>query len=158
SSTLKGRFSPSEQPSSAAISNLYMAHTAPHLAVIVCHMLLANWSDPSCESSNKSLSAARAILRYVTSLTSASWDYMRLDKAAAFSWYMAGKTLVLALQSAPESLAPILRAEIGLIRRAYLIGDNRIMLFVRQRNNFDTEAIEILGEREAGILFRENGF
>ncbi|KAG8743996.1 hypothetical protein FRC10_010975 [Ceratobasidium sp. 414] len=71
---------------------------------------------------------------------------------------MAGKTLVLALRSAPESLAPILRAEIGLIRRAYLIGDGRIMLFVRQRNNLDLEIKELLGEREAAILFRENGF
>ncbi|KAG9098507.1 hypothetical protein FRC07_010639, partial [Ceratobasidium sp. 392] len=155
-STLKGRFNPTEQPPPPAISNLYLAHTLPHFAIIVCHMLIANWSDPSCESANKSLAAARAILRYTTSLTSTSWDCARIEKSATLCWYLAGKTLLLALRHAPNSLAPILRAEIRLLRKCFLIGDGRIISFARQRFAFDTEVVEQLGDKEAAILFRDD--
>ncbi|KAG9123110.1 hypothetical protein FRC07_000218 [Ceratobasidium sp. 392] len=168
-STIKGRFNPTEQPSSTAISNLYMAHILPHFATILCHMLIANWSDPSCESANKSLAAARAILRYTTGLTSTSWDPARVDKTATLCWYLAGKSLLLALQHAPDSLAPILRAEIRLLssairaeiqqnasRKTFLIGNGRILAFARQRFVFDLEIVDHLGEKEAAILFKDD--
>ncbi|QRV78601.1 Fungal specific transcription factor domain [Ceratobasidium sp. AG-Ba] len=158
SSTMKGRFSLKEQPSADAVSNLYMTHTSAQLATLVCHVPLANWSDPSCESANKALGAARAILRHATTLVSSSWDLMRLDKAATLSWYMSGKALALALAHAPESLAPMLRAEIGLVRRAFLSGGNRVMLFARQLHGFERDLVEILGEKEVSMLFQANGF
>lgn len=54
-------------------------------ATLKTHIVLANWKNPSCESANSALSAARAILRYVNGLTSSSWDLMRLDKTACVS-------------------------------------------------------------------------
>ncbi|ELU42370.1 fungal specific transcription factor domain-containing protein [Rhizoctonia solani AG-1 IA] len=58
------------------------------------NMGLANWQDPGCESANKMLSASR------------------------IPWVAAGRALTFALEHAPESLAPILRAEIRLVRQA----------------------------------------
>lgn len=51
--------------------------------IILSHNLLANWTDPSCESASKALSAARSILQYAAGLMESSWDATRLDRMAA---------------------------------------------------------------------------
>ncbi|QRV78602.1 Fungal specific transcription factor domain [Ceratobasidium sp. AG-Ba] len=116
SSALKGRFNLMEQPSSAALSNLYMSHISPYFATILCHMTIADWSNPGCESANKSLAAARSILACTATLRSTSWDCARVDKMATLYWCIVGKILLLALRQAPDSLAPVLRGEILLLR------------------------------------------
>ncbi|KAF8686261.1 Fungal specific transcription factor domain [Rhizoctonia solani] len=78
------------------------------------NMGLANWQDPGCESANKMLSASRAILRYTTGLMTTSFDLSLLDTIVCIPWVAAGRALTFALEHAPESLAPILRAEIRL--------------------------------------------
>ncbi|QRV93379.1 Fungal specific transcription factor domain [Ceratobasidium sp. AG-Ba] len=107
SSALKGRFNLMEQPSSAALSNLYMSHMSPFFATILCHMTIADWRNPS---------SARSILACTSTLRSTSWDCARVDKMATLYWCIAGKILLLALRQAPENLAPVLREEILLLR------------------------------------------
>ncbi|KAF8603668.1 hypothetical protein BDV93DRAFT_508306 [Ceratobasidium sp. AG-I] len=156
SSSSKPQFSLNEQLASSAISNLSIAHMSPHLATIKAQIILANWKDPSCESANKALSAARAILRYITGLTSSSWDLLRLDKTACICWSFAGRVFLAALEHAPESQAVILREEIKQIRKAYRMAGDRVVLFLRQRQSLDAEIVEQLGEREAAKLFQED--
>ncbi|QRW07529.1 hypothetical protein RhiLY_06528 [Ceratobasidium sp. AG-Ba] len=105
SSALKGRFNLMEQPSSAALSNLYMSHISP-FATILCHMTIADWSNPG----------SRSILACTATLRSTSWDCARVDKMATLYWCIVGKILLLALRQAPDSLAPVLRGEILLLR------------------------------------------
>ncbi|KAH7338148.1 hypothetical protein B0J17DRAFT_660986 [Rhizoctonia solani] len=151
--SLKKQFNPVEQLSPSAISNTFIAHMAPLWASIKLHISIANWQDPSCESANKALAAARAILRYTTVLGSTSFDVGRLDRVVCLTWLSAGRTLVHSLKVAPESLAPILRAEIRLVRTNLQLAGDRVIIFLRQRRSFDAEAVEILGEREAARVF-----
>ncbi|CAE6528290.1 unnamed protein product [Rhizoctonia solani] len=111
--SLKKQFNPVEQLSTSAISNTFIAHMAPLWQVNPFSAL-----DPSCESANKALASARAILRYTMVLASTSFDFGRLDRAVCMPLLAAGRALVYSLKVAPESLAPILRAEIRLIRQA----------------------------------------
>ncbi|KAG9120372.1 hypothetical protein FRC07_004166 [Ceratobasidium sp. 392] len=151
----KNRFNPNEQSSSGAISNLFMAHMAPHLAAVTTHTYLADWSEPGCESANKALAAARSIIRYVSTLMAAPWDCARLDRTACLCWTAAARALLYSLQHAPEGLVPVLRAEIRLIRNAFLMAGGRVILFLRQRQSFDLEIVQELGERDAAKLFEE---
>ncbi|KAF8686369.1 Fungal specific transcription factor domain [Rhizoctonia solani] len=122
-------------------------------ASIKLHAEIANWQDPSCESSSKALAAARGILRYTTALTSSPFDFSRIDRVVCLPWSSAGRALVLSLKFAPESLAPILRAEIRLARANLELAGNRVILFLRQRCSFDKEAVDNLGEREAAKVY-----
>ncbi|CAE6487822.1 unnamed protein product [Rhizoctonia solani] len=153
--SLKKQFNPVEQLSPSAISNTFIAHMAP-LASIKLHINIANWQDPSCDSAHKALAAARAILRYTTVLGSTSFDVGRLDRVVCLPWLSAGRALVHSLKFAPESLAPILRAEIRLVRSNLQLAGDRVILFLRQRRSFDVETVEILGEREAAKVFEED--
>ncbi|CAE6422097.1 unnamed protein product, partial [Rhizoctonia solani] len=150
--SLKKQFNPVEQLSTSAISNTFIAHMAP-LASIKLHINIANWQDPSCESASKALGAARAILRYTTILGSTSFDVSRLDRVVCLPWLSAGRALVYSLKFAPESLAPILRAEIRLVRSNLRLAGDRVIIFLRQLHSFDMDAVETLGEREAAKLF-----
>ncbi|KAF8747557.1 Fungal specific transcription factor domain, partial [Rhizoctonia solani] len=123
------------------------------MASIKLHAEIANWQDPSCESSSKALAAARGILRYTTALASSPFDFSRIDRVVCFPWSSAGRALVLSLKFAPESLAPILRAEIRLARANLELAGNRVILFLRQRCSFDKEAVDNLGEREAAKVY-----
>ncbi|GAB1522745.1 hypothetical protein RhiTH_005868 [Rhizoctonia solani] len=127
-------------------------------ASIKLHAEIANWQDPSCESSSKALAAARGILRYTTALTSSPFDFSRIDRVVCLPWSSAGRALVLSLKFAPESLAPILRAEIRLARANLELAGNRVILFLRQRCSFDKEAVDNLGEREAAKVFEGDVF
>ncbi|KAF8603670.1 hypothetical protein BDV93DRAFT_157295 [Ceratobasidium sp. AG-I] len=153
--TGKSQFNPTEHSLSASVSNLFIAHMAPHLATLETHNLLANWSDPSCESANRSLAAARSILKYASGLLATSWDAVRLDRMACLCWTAAGKALLAALKHAPESLAPGLRAEIRLIRNVLLSAGGRVVLFLRQFQYLGMEIVRELGEREAAKVFQD---
>lgn len=77
-----------------------------------------------------------------------------------------------ALEHAPESQAVILREEIRqirypplcivfsgvltkILRKAYFMAGDRVVLFLRQRQALDAEIVEQLGEREAARLFKD---
>ncbi|KAF8603669.1 hypothetical protein BDV93DRAFT_544582 [Ceratobasidium sp. AG-I] len=156
SSTTIPRFKLNEQMTSSVISNLAMVRMTSQLATLKSYMVLANWKDPGCESASRALAAARTIVRYITRLTSTSWDLLRLDKAACLCWSLAGRLFLAALEHAPEKDAPVLREEIKLIRTAYLLAGDRVVLFLHQRQAFDAEIVEQLGEREAAKLFQDD--
>ncbi|CEL53593.1 hypothetical protein RSOLAG1IB_06448 [Rhizoctonia solani AG-1 IB] len=155
---LRKQFNPVEQLSPFAVSNAFVAHMAPLWASIKLHIEIANWQDPSCESASKCLAAARAILRYTTVLASTSFDFSRIDRVVCLPWLSAGRALVYSLKFAPESLAPILRAEIRLIRTHLQLPGDRIIIFSRQQRAFDKEVLDHLGEREATKIFQDDMF
>ncbi|EUC67625.1 fungal specific transcription factor domain protein [Rhizoctonia solani AG-3 Rhs1AP] len=156
--SLKKKFNPINQLSTSATSNTFIVHLAPLWASIKLHIDIANWQDPSCESANKALAAARAILRYTTMLGSTSFEASRLDRVVYLPWLSAGRALVHSLKFAPESLAPILRAEIRLVKSNLQVAADRVIIFSRQLRLFDLEVVETLGEREAAKMFEGDMF
>ncbi|KZT05966.1 uncharacterized protein LAESUDRAFT_207675 [Laetiporus sulphureus 93-53] len=70
-------------------TDLYMAHVAPHAAVITLHNPFMNFNDPHCISTNRCIHAARTILNAYYKLSETSLDTTRLHPFITICWYLA---------------------------------------------------------------------
>ncbi|KAI1793941.1 hypothetical protein LXA43DRAFT_884711 [Ganoderma leucocontextum] len=70
-------------------TDLYMAHVVPHAATITLHNPYLNFSDPRSVSTNRCVSATRAILAAYYRLSETSLDMTRLHPFVTICWYLA---------------------------------------------------------------------
>ncbi|GJE87922.1 Zn(II)2Cys6 transcription factor [Phanerochaete sordida] len=110
----------------------YGAWNIVYLAQIHLHEPFARPGYQSCTSAFAILTAARAVVDLLHTITSTSYDVSLVDTWPYLSWYMAGRVLVRFLKAAQdqnlhEQLVP-LRAEIAFLRHTLMKAGERVPL------------------------------
>ncbi|KAG9008534.1 hypothetical protein FRB90_008808, partial [Tulasnella sp. 427] len=115
---------------------LYTTHLLPHVAMILLHDPHATIGSPNCPSSQRILTATRAILELIYKLCGTTYDLIYLDHSCSFCWFIAGASLIRFLKAKmtarDDAEVARITQELGVVR--FMLGNlgDRTIVGLRQ--------------------------
>ncbi|PSR81917.1 hypothetical protein PHLCEN_2v6212 [Hermanssonia centrifuga] len=131
---------------------LYSAWNVVHLSQILLHEPFARPGSYACISAYKILSSSRAIVEFLHSISSTSYDVSSMDLYPFLCWFMAGRVLVRFLKAAQDAQAQDqvipLQAEINFLRTMLAKAGERVPLAYRYAKMLGDTLVQTCGVQE----------